>query len=103
MQDYGFLSLLPPVIAIVLAIATRQVFISLLFGIWLGWMIIDDFHPLIGTFDTVQALVDVFKDAGNTRTIMFAALVGGLIIFIQRSGGVEGFINWVSISSRNFF
>ena len=96
MQDYGFLSLLPPVIAIVLAIATRQVFISLLFGIWLGWMVIDDFHPLIGTFDTVEALVDVFKDAGNTRTIMFAALVGGLIIFIQRSGGVEGFIQLVS-------
>lgn len=96
MQDYGFLSLLPPIIAIVLAIATRQVFISLLFGIWLGWMILSGFHPISGTLATVQALVDVFKDAGNTRTIMFAALVGALIIFIQRSGGVEGFIRRVT-------
>lgn len=94
-ESFGFLSLLPPVIAIVLAIATRQVFISLLFGIWLGWMIISGFHPITGTLATVQALVDVFQDAGNTRTIMFAALVGALIIFIQRSGGVEGFIQWV--------
>lgn len=95
-SDYGFLSLLPPVIAIVLAIATRQVYVSLLFGIWLGWMIINGFNPLQGSFDTVQALVDVFSVPDNTRTIMFCALVGALIIFIQRSGGVEGFIKHVN-------
>lgn len=95
-SDYGFLSLLPPVIAIVLAIATRQVYVSLLFGIWLGWMIIDDFNPIQGSFDTVEALVNVFQEPGNTRTIMFCALVGALIIFIQRSGGVEGFIKHVN-------
>lgn len=92
MEDYGFLSLLPPVLAIVLAIATRQVFVSLLFGIWLGWMIINDFNLIQGSLATIQALVDVYQDAGNTRTIMFCALVGALIIFIQRSGGVAGFI-----------
>jgi Na+/H+ antiporter NhaC len=96
MHDYGILSLLPPVIAIVLAIRTRQVFVSLFLGIWLGWVIINGFNPLSGSFDTIQALVDVFQDAGNTRTIMFCALVGALIIFIQRSGGVEGFIQQVS-------
>ncbi len=92
MHEYGVLSLLPPVVAIVLAIRTKQVFVSLLFGIWLGWVIINDFNFLQGSFETIQALVDVFKDPGNTRTIMFAALVGALIIFIQRSGGVAGFI-----------
>ena len=92
METYGVLSLVPPIIAIVLAIWTRQVFVSLLLGIWLGWVIIDDWNILTGTFDTIQALVDVFKDPGNTRTIMFCALVGALILFIQRSGGVEGFI-----------
>ncbi len=91
-ESYGFLSLLPPVIAIVLAILTRQVFVSLLFGIWLGWVIMADYHMWYGSLDAVQGLVDVFQDAGNTRTIMFAALVGALIVFIQRSGGVEGFI-----------
>jgi Na+/H+ antiporter NhaC len=79
-------------VAILLAIRTKQVFVSLLFGIWLGWVMINDWNLLQGSFDTIQALVDVFKDAGNTRTIMFCALVGALIIFIQYSGGVEGFI-----------
>lgn len=94
-MTYGFLSLLPPIIAIVLAIRTKQVYISLMAGIWLGWMIIHDWNFIDGTLASIQALVDVFKDAGNTRTIMFGALVGALITFIQRSGGVQGFVNVV--------
>ena len=96
MEHFGFWSLFPPLIAIILAIKTRQVFISLFFGIWLGWVILSDFNFLTGTLASIQALVDVFKDAGNTRTIMFSSLVGALIAFIQRSGGVEGFIKYIN-------
>jgi tetracycline resistance efflux pump len=95
MDSFGFWSVLPPLIAIVIAIRTKQVFASLLFGIWLGWVIINGGNLFSGTLDTIQALVDVFKDPGNTRTIMFSALVGSLILLIQQSGGVQGFINWV--------
>ncbi len=95
MESYGFWSLLPPTLAIILAIRTKQVFISLLVGIWVGWLILSGFNPLLGTYNTVQALVNVFKDPGNTRTIMFSCLVGALIVFVQRSGGAEGFIKIV--------
>ncbi len=91
-EQLGFLTLLPPVIAIVLAILTRQVFISLVVGIFLGYVILAGGNPWTGFLDTLQGLVDVFADAGNTRTIMFCALVGALIVFMQRSGGVAGFI-----------
>ncbi len=94
-MDYGFLSLLPPLIAIVLAIKTKQVYLSLMAGIWLGYMIIADWNFINGTLASIEALVKVFEDAGNTRTIMFGALVGALIVFIQRSGGVDGFIIFV--------
>ena len=96
MEHFGFWSILPPLVAILLAIRTRQVFISLLFGIWFGWIILSDGNLLSGTLNTIQGLVDVFKDAGNTRTIMFSSLVGALIAFVQRSGGVEGFIHTVN-------
>lgn len=96
MDNYGFWSVLPPVIAIVLAIRTKQVFIALLFGIWLGWVILSGWNILEGTFSTIEALVAVFKEESNTRTIIFSALVGALIAFIQRSGGVEGFIEKVN-------
>jgi Na+/H+ antiporter NhaC len=96
MENFGFWSILPPLVAIILAIKTRQVFISLLFGIWMGWVILSNFNFLNGTINTIEAMVDVFKEPGNTRTIMFSSLVGALIAFIQRSGGVEGFIHYIN-------
>ena len=96
MNDYGFWSLLPPLIAIVLALRTKQVFLSLVTGIWIGWLIINKGNPITGTFDTLASFVNVFSDAGNTRTVIFTLLVGALIALIQRSGGVQGFITRVS-------
>nr|MBS0037164.1 sodium:solute symporter [Saprospiraceae bacterium] len=96
MESFGAWSLLPPLLAIVLAIKTKQVYVALLLGIWIGWVIVAGGNILQGTFDTIEALVMVFDSPGNTRTIMFCALVGGLIVFMQRSGGVAGFIQVVN-------
>jgi Na+/H+ antiporter NhaC len=93
MSDYGFLSVLPPVIAIILALKTKQVYIALVFGIWFSWLIMSDWNFLEGSLATIEGMVNVFKSEGNTRTIMFSALVGALLLFIQYSRGVEGFIN----------
>ena len=93
MDSFGFLSLLPPLIAIGLALWTRQVFLSLLIGIWIGFVILASGNPVAGTFQTIDSLVGVFSDAGNTRIILFTLVVGALIALIQRSGGVQGFIN----------
>ena len=95
METFGAWSLLPPLLAIVLAIKTKQVYVALLLGIWIGWVIVAGGNILRGTYDTIEALVMVFDNPGQTRTIMFCALVGGLIVFMQRSGGVEGFIHVV--------
>jgi tetracycline resistance efflux pump len=92
MDNYGFLSILPPLLAILLALKTKQVYVSLVLGIWLGWLIINDWNILEGTIGTLEGFVDVFKSPGNTRTIMFSALVGALLLFIQYSGGVQGFM-----------
>lgn len=95
MEYVGWLSVLPPVLAIVLAILTRQVYLSLFFGIWLGWTILAGGNPLTGLRDALEACVNVFKDGGNTKVIAFSALVGALIAFTQHSGGVAGFVNWI--------
>ena len=95
-MDYGFLSILPPVIAIILALRTKQVYVSLLFGIWFAWIIMNDWNFLTGTIAAIEALVNVFKSEGNTRTIMFSAMVGALLLFIQYSRGIEGFVNRIN-------
>jgi len=97
MDNYGFLSILPPIIAIILALRTKQVYVALLFGIWSSWLIMNDWNFIKGTIAAIEGMVNVFKSEGNTRTIMFSALVGALLLFIQYSRGVEGFVNKINI------
>lgn len=94
-SPYGFLSLLPPLIAIFLALATRQVHLSLLTGIFVGAWILADWNPLRALAGTGNLLVEVFQSGGNTMVLFFCLLVGGLIALAQRSGGVEGFVQLV--------
>lgn len=95
MDTYGWLSVLPPLLAIGLAIKTRQVFLSLAAGIWLGWTILSAWNPLRGLSGMLTSLVQVFQDPGNTQVILFSAMVGSLIALTQRSGGIDGFVNYV--------
>lgn len=95
METYGWLSILPPLLAIFLAIKTKHVYISLVLGIWLGWTIIHSWNPVSGLINTLGALVNVFKDEDNTRVVLFSAMIGAIITFTQYSGGMKGFINWI--------
>ncbi|MFB3852734.1 MAG: Na+/H+ antiporter NhaC family protein [Vicinamibacterales bacterium] len=91
-----WVSVLPPTVAIVLAIKTRQVYPSLFLGIWVGWTALAGWNPVLGLRDALEACVDTFKDPGNTKVILFSMMVGALIVMMQHSGGVHGFIQWVS-------
>lgn len=95
MDTYGWISILPPLLAIFLAIKTKHVYISLVLGIWLGWTIIQGWNPLSGLIQTIDALVGVFQDADNTRVVLFSAMIGAIITFTQYSGGMKGFVNWI--------
>ena len=48
MSEYGILALLPPIIAITLALITRQTVISLFVGVWVGTTIVYGWNPLVG-------------------------------------------------------
>lgn len=95
-QDFGALSLLPPLLAIGLAIWTKQVYLALMTGVWLGWTILNGWNPLIGLIDAVEALADIFQDGERTRIVMVSIMIGALLTFVQFSGGMQGFISWVS-------
>ncbi len=90
------LSLAPPLIAIALAIGTRQVYLSLFVGIWLGWTILSGMNPLVGLGAALDGCVATFKDPGDAKVILFSALIGGLIRLTEVSGGVSGFVRWVT-------
>lgn len=101
MTDYGFWSLIPPVLAIGLAIKTKQVVFSLSLGIFIGYLIMAGGNIFDGFLSTVGAMVDVFQSKGNTRTIVLTLIIGAMIQLIKYSGGINGFIGWVQKKLEN--
>ncbi|MEM6830118.1 MAG: Na+/H+ antiporter NhaC family protein [Bacteroidota bacterium] len=95
MTDFGFWSLIPPLLAIGLAIRTKQVVFSLSFGIFIGYFIINKANPVTGFLSTIEAFTNVFQSKGNTRTVILTLVIGAMIQLIKYSGGIEGFIQWV--------
>jgi tetracycline resistance efflux pump len=95
MTDPTWISLLPPLLAIVLAIVSRQVYISLFAGIWLAWTILRGWNPIAGLGAGIEGVVLVLSDPGNARVILFTLVIGALIGTIQTYGGVKGFVQWL--------
>jgi len=95
LDTYGWLSILPPVIAIALAIKTKQVYLSLGLFIWLGWTIMSSWNPVLGLVRSVDAYVEQVTSPDNARILMFSALIGAMMTLTQVSGGTEGFVGWV--------
>ena len=95
MPDPSWYSILPPIIAIILAIWTKQVILSLFAGIWMGFTLMSGFNPLTGFTAGVDGLIHVFSEAGDTRVIIFTLLIGSLIATIEHSGGVRGFVHFL--------
>ncbi|WP_412068848.1 Na+/H+ antiporter NhaC family protein [Rubrivirga sp. IMCC43871] len=92
-MDPTWTSLLPPVLAIGLAIGTRQVYLSLGAGVWLGFTILAGGNPLAGLGGAIDGAVGVFEDAGNTRVLLFTLVIGALIATVEAGGGVKGFVD----------
>jgi len=94
-MEITWLSLLPPLLAIVLAITTRLIYFSLFLGIWLGWTILSDWNPLNGSLAALDSIIEVFTDKGNAEILAFCLLIGVLLALAQRSGGVKGFLDLI--------
>lgn len=94
-SGFGWLSVLPPVLAIGLAVASRRAVLSLLAGTWVGWVIATG-HPLTGSAATIQGILDVLADPAQTQVVVFTLLMGALLLLIQRTGGVAGFLIWIA-------
>jgi Na+/H+ antiporter NhaC len=83
------------VLAIVLAIWTRQVLLSLFAGIWIGYTLLNGYNPVAGVADGLEGMVNVFGDAGDARVLLFTLIIGSLIATIEHSGGVSGFVHFL--------
>ena len=95
MLEPTWYSVLPPILAIILAIWTKQVILSLFAGIWMGYMVLSGFNPIVGVTAGLDGIINVFTDPGDTRVLVFTLLIGSLIATIEHTGGVRGFVHFL--------
>ncbi|MGH7448544.1 MAG: Na+/H+ antiporter NhaC family protein [Longimicrobiales bacterium] len=100
MTEPTWISVLPPLLAIGLAIVTRQVYLSLASGVWLGWTILVGGNPIAGLARAIDETVRVLGDQDNARVILFTLVIGALIATVEAAGGVRGFVHW--LERKNF-
>ena len=93
-MEFGFWSLVPPLLTIVLALVTNNVFISLLIGIMTGSLVLNGFNVLAGINAGIYSIADSMSQS-NTLIIASCLIVGAVIHLMEKSGGIEGFVNVV--------
>ena len=94
-MTYDILSILPPVVAIVLAIYSRQTIVSLLFGVWIGACILMHGNIIAGFIYMFRDLLipTVGSSNWNWSIWLLMLIIGGFIALLERSGGTLAFVN----------
>ncbi|MHA7901354.1 MAG: Na+/H+ antiporter NhaC family protein [Henriciella sp.] len=87
-----WLTITPPLLAIIVAVWTRNVFWALGIAIWLSETIIAGFNPFMGALGSIDRAVGVFDSPYNTRVLLFCLIIGALIVYMQRSGGISAMV-----------
>ena len=91
-----FWSLLPPIIAIALALITKEVYSSLFVGILSGALLYANFNlwdMVLGTFDT---MISKICDSWNVGILIFLVLLGMLVALMNKAGGSAAYGRWAS-------
>ena len=97
----SWLSLIPPLLAIGLAVAFREVVASLLLGVWAGASILTGWNPLAGLARAVDTYaVDALADPDHARIVLFSLLLGGMVGIVSRSGGTAGIVEKLAAHAR---
>ncbi|MCJ7806061.1 MAG: Na+/H+ antiporter NhaC family protein [Clostridia bacterium] len=88
-MEFGFLSILPPLLAIVLAIATRQVIVSLFIAIWLGASLLHA-SPIAGFFRSVDTyMLESAADPWYAAILIFTMIIAGTLGLVTKAGGAQ--------------
>ncbi len=104
-----WMSILPPLIAILMALLFKEVFTSLFTGLLVGASIIQYYtsgNVLLSIFRGGLAIVDTYvidalSHRGHLSIIIFSLLIGGTIHIITRNGGMQGVVNRLSAYARS--
>jgi len=95
MQDSP-LSLLPPLVAIIIAVWRKNALLALLCGVILATVMSANWQVISGVTEGLLTIGGVFTSSGNLYIISFSLLIGALVTLMNKSGAVNGFIEKLS-------
>ncbi len=97
----GWLSILPPLLAIGLALLTRQVLVALFLGVWVGAWILYGWNPGLAFLHVGDRyLVSALAERSHASILIFTCLLGGMIGILSRAGATEGLVQWLTRKVR---
>lgn len=94
-----WMSILPPLLAIILALVFKEVIFSLVSGIFLGGAIMGVYaEGISGIFTGFFKIIDTYilgalNDSGHLSVIVFSTIIGGIVALISKNGGMKGIVN----------
>ncbi len=101
-HPYGWLSIAPPVVAIVLAIVTRRVLVSLFAGLAVGALILSGGNPFTATVNLLETqLWQTVVQPDKLRVFAFSMMLSAMIGVIQISGGMRGLVELLTPWARS--
>ena len=90
-MEYGIFCLVPVLVVLIVAVWTKDTFISLIAGTIVGFLMLAKGMPLKAFGSFVKSLYDTMMDEDTVWVLMLCALFGALIALLTASGGVMGF------------
>lgn len=92
MEHYGLISIIPPILAILLALKTKNIIVSLFFALYLGAIALADWNPVKAFANLIPNFIyeQVASDS-NMQSITNLCIIGGFVALISASGGAAAF------------
>lgn len=89
-------ALIPPLLAIILAFITKEVYSSLFIGVAVGALLYSEFHP----WDSFVNFFEIMKNSMNLNILIFDVLLGMIIVLMAKSGGSAAYGKWAGTKIR---
>ncbi|MRX28021.1 Na+/H+ antiporter NhaC family protein [Kangiella sp. HZ709] len=96
LSELGWLTILPPILAIIIAIWKRHVILALVVAIFSAELLLTAGNPFSAFVQMVDRTVGIFSSGYSTKVLLFSLLIGALIHLIQQSGGVGALVHWLT-------
>lgn len=99
-MEYGILSIAIPILTIILAIITKDVIVSLIGGIFAGFLVLNSYNPAEAFVALFDGIISLFAEGWIVKTLLFMLLIGAIINLLSVSGAVESFVAYLSKKAK---